>query len=49
MFDYNKRGSKYLILRDNLESKIAIIKSFPGIQNELIDYHIDKGFKGLVY
>lgn len=46
--DYNKRGSRDLILRDKLESKIAIIKSFPGIQNELIDYHIDKGFKGLV-
>lgn len=46
--NYTKRDSKELKIRDNLESKIALIKSFPGIQNELIDYHIDKGYKGLV-
>lgn len=45
---YTKRGSKELKVRDSLESKIALIKSFPGIQNELINYHIDKGYKGLV-
>ena len=45
---YTKRGVNELKLRDNLESKVAIIKSFPGITNELIDYHIDKGYKGLL-
>lgn len=45
---YNKRNSKELNLMDDLESKTAIIKSFPGIQSEIIDYHIDKGYKGIV-
>ena len=45
---YNKRGEKKLNIRDNIESKVAIIKCFPGIQSELIDYHIDKGYRGLV-
>ncbi|MEA4957405.1 hypothetical protein SDC9_08513 [bioreactor metagenome] len=45
---YNKRNSKELNLMDDLESKTAIIKSFPGIQSEIIDYHIDKGYKGMV-
>ncbi|MCL2116247.1 MAG: Glu-tRNA(Gln) amidotransferase subunit GatD [Methanobrevibacter sp.] len=46
--DYTKRGEKELNIRDNLESNVAIIKSFPGISQELIDYHIDRGYKGLI-
>lgn len=46
--DYAKRGENELNIRDNLESKVALIKSFPGITSELIDYHIDKGYKGLL-
>ena len=45
---YTKRNEKELKLNTNLEPKTALIKSFPGITNELIDYHIDKGFKGLL-
>jgi len=45
---YNKRGEKELNIRDNLESKVALIKCFPGISGELIDYHIDKGYRGLL-
>ncbi|MCL2157285.1 MAG: Glu-tRNA(Gln) amidotransferase subunit GatD [Methanobrevibacter sp.] len=45
---YTKRGFNELSLDDNLESKVALIKSFPGITNDLIDYHIDKGYKGLL-
>jgi len=46
--DYNKRGEKELNIHDNLESRVALIKCFPGITNELIDYHIDKGYRGLL-
>ncbi|MDR2966351.1 MAG: Glu-tRNA(Gln) amidotransferase subunit GatD [Methanobacteriaceae archaeon] len=46
--DYNKRGTKELNIHENFESKVAIIKNFPGISPELIDYHIDKGYKGLL-
>jgi len=45
---YTKRGANELDLHDNLESKVSIIKSFPGITNDIIDYHIDKGYKGLL-
>ena len=45
---YIKRGENDLELKTDIESKVALIKSFPGISNEIIDYHIDKGYKGLL-
>jgi glutamyl-tRNA(Gln) amidotransferase subunit D len=47
-YSYRKRGELQLEVKDSLEPKIAFIKSFPGISSELIDYHIDKGYRGLV-
>jgi len=47
-FPYRKRGESKLHLNDSLEAKVAFIKSYPGITGELIDYHIDKGYKGLL-
>ena len=35
-------------MNNAVEDKVALIKSFPGIANELIEYHIDKGYNGLV-
>lgn len=46
--DYVKRDSVKLELFDELESKVALVKSFPGISEDLIDYHIDKGYRGIV-
>ena len=46
--EYIKRDSNKLEINDNLESKVVLIKSFPGIQSDIIDYHIDKGYKGIV-
>ena len=31
-----------------MEEKVAFIKSYPGIEADVVDYHIDKGFKGMV-
>lgn len=45
---YIKRNEKDLKLNNAVEEKVGLIKSFPGISNEFIDYHIDKGYKGLV-
>ena len=45
---YNKRSTESLIIEDEIEEKVAFIKSYPGIQAELIDYHIDNGYKGMV-
>ena len=45
---YTKRGENELELNTAIESKVALIKSFPGIKSDIIDYHIDKGYKGLL-
>ena len=47
-FVYRKRGECSLELNDSLEKKVGFIKSYPGIATELLDYHIDKGYKGLL-
>jgi glutamyl-tRNA(Gln) amidotransferase subunit D len=46
--EYKKRNSNNVHLRDELEKKVALIKSYPGIPADIIDYHIDKGYKGMV-
>ena len=45
---YNKRSDTNVKIQDELEDKVALIKSYPGIVGEIIDYHIDKGYKGIV-
>ena len=45
---YKKRNDNAVQLRDELEEKVAFIKSYPGIKADLIDYHIDKGYRGIV-
>lgn len=45
---YKSRGTVELKLNDYLEPDVAFIKSFPGITGEIIDYHLDKGYKGIV-
>jgi glutamyl-tRNA(Gln) amidotransferase subunit D len=46
--EYKKRSNSEVQLRDELEEKVAFIKSYPGIESDLIDYHIDKGYRGMV-
>ena len=45
---YIKRDTQELSLENDVEEKTCLIKSFPGITSEIIDYHIDSGFKGIV-
>jgi len=45
---YNKRSEDSLIINDEIEEKVGFIKSYPGIQPDIIDYYIDKGYKGIV-
>ena len=45
---YKTRTNGEVELHDAVESNVAFIKSYPGISGELIDYHIDKGYKGIV-
>lgn len=46
--NYKKRADGEVKLQDTLEPNVAFIKSYPGISGELIDYHIDKGYNGIV-
>ena len=46
--EYKKRSNRSVKLYDELEGKVAFIKSYPGIEADIIDYHIDKGYRGMV-
>ncbi|ADG12987.1 glutamyl-tRNA(Gln) amidotransferase, subunit D [Methanocaldococcus infernus ME] len=41
-----KRGE--IEINTNLEEKVALIKVFPGMDGEIINYYVDKGYKGIV-
>lgn len=45
---YKSRGSGELKLHDKMEDHVALIKTFPGISSEIIDYHLDKDYKGIL-
>ena len=47
-FTPRKRGECQLEVNDSLEEKVGFIKSYPGIAAELLDYHIDKGYRGIL-
>ncbi|MBC7119627.1 MAG: type I asparaginase, partial [Methanobacteriaceae archaeon] len=46
--DYKKRGLEELQVRDKIEPRVALIKTYPGINPEIIEYYIDKNYKGIV-
>ncbi len=46
--EYKKRNNGEVMLLDKIEEKVAFIKSYPGIKGDVIDYHIDKGYRGIV-
>ncbi|WP_424354892.1 Glu-tRNA(Gln) amidotransferase subunit GatD [Methanobacterium sp. MBAC-LM] len=45
---YKTRTDGEVELQDAVESNVAFIKSYPGISGEIIEYHMDKGYKGIV-
>jgi glutamyl-tRNA(Gln) amidotransferase subunit D len=46
--EYNLRNSSELKLHDNIEPNVAFVKICPGINADIIDYHMDKGVKGIL-
>jgi len=46
--NYRLRGDKKVKVDDKLETKVALIKIYPGMDPSIIDYYIEKGYKGLV-
>jgi len=47
--DYRKRSKSQTKALPNFEKKVALVYSYPGLDNELIDFYIDKGYKGIVF
>jgi glutamyl-tRNA(Gln) amidotransferase subunit D len=47
--DYRKRdASRKLTLKPNFDEKVAIIKFHPGVNPKVIDWYVDKGYKGII-
>ena len=47
--DYRKKSKSETRAITNFEKKVALIYSYYGIDNELIEYYIDKGYRGIVF
>ncbi|NJE03146.1 Glu-tRNA(Gln) amidotransferase subunit GatD [Thermococcus sp. MV11] len=46
--DYRHRTESEVWVDDEMEEKVALIKAFPGMSAEIIDFFVDKGYKGIV-
>ena len=47
--DFNKRNpSRKLVFKPNFDEKVALVKSYPGLDPQLIDWYVDKNYKGIV-
>ncbi|ADB57299.1 Glu-tRNA(Gln) amidotransferase subunit GatD [Archaeoglobus profundus] len=43
-----KRGERELELRDKLEEKCVLIKFFPGLSPDILEYYYERGYRGFV-
>jgi len=47
--DFNKRDpSRSLVLKPNFDEKVALVKFSPGLDPQLIDWYVDKNYRGIV-
>ncbi len=46
--EYKKRGEEKLKIMDRLEDKCALVKYTPGAEPDIIDFYVDKGYRGIV-
>jgi glutamyl-tRNA(Gln) amidotransferase subunit D len=51
--DFKKRSDSKTKVKTraltNFEKRVALIYSYPGLASELIDFYVDKGYKGIVF
>ena len=47
--NYRRRDKIETTILTNFEKKVALIYTYPGIENSQIEYYIDKGYKGIVF
>ncbi len=43
-----RRGEEELMIENGFSRRVALIKYYPGIESDIIDYLVDKGYKGIV-
>jgi len=46
--DYRKKGTGKVKVDDKFEEKTALIQVYPGMDPEVIDFYVNKGYKGIV-
>ncbi len=46
--NYRKRTDEEVILDARINEKVALVKAYPGSDPEIIDFFVDKGYKGIV-
>jgi len=46
--DYRRRSEGEVVVDGKMEEKVAILKIYPGVSCELLDFLVDKGYKGVV-
>jgi glutamyl-tRNA(Gln) amidotransferase subunit D len=47
--DYRKRDkTRKLVLKPQFEEKVALLKFHPGMNPDLLDWHVQKGYKGII-
>lgn len=46
--NYRRRNNDEPYLDDKINKKVALIKTFPGSDPDIIKYYVDKGYKGIV-
>ncbi len=49
IFDYNKKSKGKVNVNISFEPKIALIKIHPEISADILNFYIDKGFKGIIF
>jgi len=46
--DYRRRRESEVWVDDEMEERVALVKAFPGMNPEIIDFFVDRGYKGIV-
>jgi len=46
--DYSKKSDKKLVVKDKFEEKVAIVKVYPNMFNDIIDILTEKKYKGII-
>ncbi|UCF45376.1 MAG: Glu-tRNA(Gln) amidotransferase subunit GatD [Candidatus Bathyarchaeota archaeon] len=48
--EYQKRdAAKKLVLKPEFSNKVALVKFYPGLDPEVVNWHVEKGFRGILF